>query len=46
MIKVFNMVPAHDKCSPFPSLGLSLPAETKWQELGILNVHDLPHQLA
>lgn len=41
MIKTLNMGLAHDKCSPFPNLGLSLAAETKWQELGILNIDGL-----
>lgn len=42
MITMFNMVPAHE-CLPFFKLGLSLAAETKWQELGILNIHGLIH---
>lgn len=42
MIIMFNMVPAHE-CSPRFRMGLSLAAEIKWQELGILNIHGLVH---
>lgn len=37
------MVLAHNECSPFPRMGLSLAGETKWQELWILNIHGLIH---
>lgn len=33
---MLNMVSDHNKCFPFPRMRLSLAAETKWQELGII----------
>lgn len=44
MIMMINMVSGHNECFPFPGSGLSQAAETKWQEVEILNVrHSLTH---